>query len=190
MKKELISVDSVLVNREILEVKFSCDLAKCKGACCTLESDYGAPPLLENEIGEIEKALPAAAVYLPEEHAAEIEKHGFFERKEGELVTRSLDRKACVLVFYEAGVAKCSLERAFFDGKTTFRKPISCHLFPIRVSEFGGDILRYERFSECAPGFEKKAPRENITIAETCKDALERKYSIEWYNTLAESSDT
>jgi hypothetical protein len=185
LKNELLHIDSVLVNREIVEVKFACDLSKCKGACCTIESEYGAP-LLDTEIEEIKKALPAALPYLSNEHKEAILKRGFFEKKEGELVTRSLDNKACVLVFYENNVAKCALERAYFEGKSGFRKPISCHLFPIRISDFGGDILRYERFAECAPALEK-GEEENITIAETCKEALERRYNGDWYSSLAKS---
>lgn len=186
MKNELIEIDSVLVNSEVLQVKFACDLSKCKGACCTLESEYGAP-LQADEITEMKKNLPAAMEYLPGAHVEEIKKKGFYESKDGELVTRSIQNKACVLVFYEGDVAKCSLERAYFEGKSSFRKPVSCHLFPIRISDFGGDILRYERFSECAPALEN-GQKENKTIVESCKEALERKYSSEWYNMLVESS--
>jgi hypothetical protein len=186
LKNELIEIDSVLVNREILQVKFACDLTKCKGACCTLESEYGAP-LQEGEVAEMKKNLAAAMEYLPKAHVEEIKKKGFYESKDGELVTRSLNNKACVLVFYEGDVAKCSLERAYFEGKSSFRKPVSCHLFPIRISDFGGDILRYERFSECAPALEN-GRKENKTIVQSCKDALERKYSSEWYKMLEEAS--
>jgi hypothetical protein len=186
LKNELIEIDSVLVNSEILQVKFACDLAKCKGACCTLESEYGAP-LQEREIAEMKKNLPAAMEYLPQAHVDEIKKKGFYESKDGDLVTRSVNNKACVFVFFEGEVAKCSLERAFFEGKSSFRKPVSCHLFPIRVSDFGGDVLRYERFSECTSALEN-GQKENKTIVQSCKDALERKYSPEWYKMLVESS--
>jgi hypothetical protein len=186
LKNELIEIDSVLVNSEILQVKFACDLSKCKGACCTLESEYGAP-LREDEIAEMKKNLSAAMEYLPQEHVEEIKKKGFYESKEGELVTRSINNKACVLVFYEGDVAKCSLERAYFEGKSSFRKPVSCHLFPIRISDFGGDVLRYERFSECTPAL-TNGQKENKTIVESCKEALERKYSSEWYKMLVEAS--
>ena len=119
------------------------------------------------------------------EHRKVIEDEGFFLYKSKELMTNSLDNKACVFVFYDNGIAKCGIEKAFFDGKTDFRKPISCHLFPIRISKFGGDVLRYEKFSECAPALEK-GEVEKITVAEFCGEALQRKYGRKWYSALKE----
>ncbi|MFA4924229.1 MAG: DUF3109 family protein, partial [Ignavibacteriaceae bacterium] len=107
------------------------------------------------------------------------------EEKDGELLTRSINHKACVFVYFEDKIAKCSLEKVFFEKKTTFQKPISCHLFPIRVSEFGGDILRFEKFSECSPALEK-GKEENLTAFEFCKNSLERKYSKQWYKKAKE----
>jgi len=185
MNRPFIEFQGSILNKEVFTTHFVCDLEKCKGACCTLESEYGAP-LLEEELALIEAALPAALEYLPAEHRAEIMKNGFSENKEGELVTRSVNNRACVLVYYVNGVAKCALERAYFDGKTTFRKPISCHLFPIRIADFMGEVLRYEQFSECAPALER-GKQEKVTIFEFCKEALERKYSKEWFIKLSKS---
>jgi hypothetical protein len=179
---EIISVGDVLVRQEILDTPFSCDLSKCKGGCCTIESDYGAP-LNEDEIGEIEKILPIVREYLPENHLSEIDKNGFYEIKEGEKLTTSFENKACVFVFWENGIAKCGIERAYFDGKVSFRKPVSCHLFPIRVSKFGGDVLRYEKFNECVPALEKGV-KEKTNIVDCCKDALIRLYGKDWYSIL------
>ncbi len=186
MAQPFIEIDGVLVNNEVLQTRFYCDLNKCKGACCTLESEYGAP-LLEEELPVMEEALPIALEYLPEEHRAIIEKKNFFERKDGELVTRSVNNRACVFVFYENQVAKCAYERAYFEGRIKFRKPISCHLFPIRINNFMGEVLKYERFSECTPALETGI-KENTTIAEFCKDSLERKYGTEWYSKLIQST--
>lgn len=186
MKKQFLSINGVLVNKDITEVRFACDLGKCKGACCTLESEFGAP-LKAGELDEITKALPAALPYIPDEHRKIIDTLGFFEQKQGELLTRSYKQRACVLVYYDNGVAKCALERAYFEGKTSFRKPVSCHLFPIRIADFGGDILRYEKIHECDPAVEN-GKTEGSTIAEFCKDALERNYGSEWYAKLQESS--
>src|SRR3989337_1810577 len=134
-------------SEELIDTKFACDLGKCKGACCTLESEYGAP-LLDDEISQIQDSLADAKIYLPESHLSKLEQDGFFEKKNGELLVSSINNKECVFAFYENGMAKCSLEKAYIEGKTNFRKPISCHLFPIRVSKFGGDVLRFEEFSE------------------------------------------
>lgn len=182
----VIPVEDVLVRPEIPEVDFACDLSKCKGACCTLESEFGAP-LLQEELTEITSVLYLVLDYLPKEHTAEIERTGFFEIKEKELLIRSYNNKACVFVFYENEIARCALEKAFIDGKTKFRKPISCHLFPIRVSEFGGDVIRYEKISECEPAL-TKGREESISLVSFCREPLERKYGTKWYNKLKEIS--
>ena len=180
-----IRVEDVIIRQEIEETSFACDLKKCKGACCTLESPYGAP-LLKEEIDEIEKSLEAVKPYLPQKHVEEIEAEGFYEIKDDELMVKSVDNKACVFVYFESGIAKCGIERAYFDGKIKFRKPISCHLFPIRVSKFGGDILRFEKFSECSPALENGA-KNNIKLIDFCKESLTRLYGEKWYSKLKEN---
>ncbi len=180
----VIPVEDVLIRTEIAEKSFACDLEKCKGACCTLESEYGAP-LLEEEVEKIDKILDIVSEYIPENHKEEIKKNGFYEVKDGELMTTSVNNKACVFVYYDNDIAKCGIERAFFDGKVDFRKPISCHLFPIRVSKFGGDVLRYEKFSECSPALER-GEKQNIKLVNFCEDSLKRLYGDKWYSTLKE----
>ncbi|MCL5030047.1 MAG: DUF3109 family protein [Bacteroidetes bacterium] len=180
----VIPVKDVLIRSEIAEIKFACDLNKCKGACCTLESEFGAP-LLKEEVDQIKSVLEVVKDYLPAKHKEEIDEFGFYELKHGELMTASVNNKACVFVYYENGIAKCGIERAFLDGKIKLRKPISCHLFPIRVSKFGGDILRFEKFSECSFALENGA-KNNIKLVDFCKDALERLYGKKWYLTLKE----
>ena len=180
----LIPVEDVLIRAEIAEISFACDLKKCKGACCTVESEYGAP-LREDEVRQIESILDIVKEYLPKKHRQEIEENGFYESKNNELLTASVDNKACVFVFFEKGIAKCGIEKAYFDGKIKFRKPISCHLFPIRVSNLGGDILRFEKFKECAPALENGA-KDGIKLIDFCKESLERLYGKKWYSKLKE----
>ncbi len=179
---KIFAINDVLVRDEIVEIPFSCDLKKCKGACCTLESELGAP-VNKEEIEEIEKILPIVKNYLNQINIDEIEELGFYEMKDDELMIKSVNNRDCVFSFYDNGIAKCAIERAYFDGKVEFRKPISCHLFPIRVSDFSGDVLRYEKFSECAPALEK-GKEENVVIAEFSRDSLIRLYGEEWYNKL------
>lgn len=180
-----IVVKNVVLRQEIIDTKFACNLEKCKGACCTLESDYGAP-LLEEEISQIQDSLAVVTDYLSETHLNKLVKDGFWERKNGELMISSINRKNCVFSFIENGIAKCAFEKAFLEGKTNFRKPLSCHLFPIRVMKFGGDVLRYEEFSECAPALEK-GKKENISLLDFCKTALIRLYDNNWYSKLKET---
>jgi hypothetical protein len=184
--EDIISIDGVLVRKEILTTPFLCDLKKCKGGCCTIESEYGAPVTSE-EIQEIEKILDVVKEYLPENHLKQIEKGGFYDNIDGELMTSSYQNRACVFVYYEGEVAKCAIERAYFDGKTEFRKPVSCHLFPIRVAQFGGDILRYEKFPECEPALVNGAEKDS-KIIDCCGEALERLYGGEWFQTLKKES--
>jgi hypothetical protein len=187
LKSQFISVGKTLVNREVVETAFTCDLRKCKGACCTLESDYGAP-LLREELPLIDRALPAAKRYLDAPNRQAIETDGFYENVSGGLVTRSMNRRDCVFVFYNGEVAHCSLERAFFEGESDFRKPVSCHLFPIRISDFGGEVLRYERFSECQPAL-TAGKETGSTIAGFCREALIRYYGEDWYQELLKQTN-
>jgi hypothetical protein len=185
---KILQIDNILVGREIAKIRFACDLEKCKGACCTLDSEYGAP-LMPEELELIENVLDKVKDYLPEKHRLEIEVKGFYERKDNELMTRSFNNKACVFVYYENGVAKCGIEKVFLDGKTDFRKPISCHLFPIKISEFGGDVLRFEKFSECSPALER-GEKEEINLIDFLQESLVRKYGSNWYLKLKEITDT
>jgi len=175
----LISVQDKVVRSEIAETPFICDLNKCKGACCTFESKYGAP-LREDEIGKIDEILDEVKPYLSKTNVDAIEKHGYYDNLDNELLISSINKKDCVFVFYENDIARCAIEKAYIEGKTDFKKPISCHLFPIRITNFGGDVLRFEKFDECEPAFEKGAA-ENVTVAEFCAEPLERLYGDKWY---------
>jgi hypothetical protein len=174
-----IAVEDVIIRPEIAEKRFECDLSLCKGACCTLESEYGAP-LLQEEAGEIEKILDIVKDYIPEEHWDQIQKKGFYDIRDGDLMVSSVNNRACVFVYFDGDIAKCGIEKAYFDGKTAFRKPVSCHLFPIRVSNMGGDVLRFEKFDECRPAIEK-GNKNNTFVADFCKDSLVRLYGEQWY---------
>ncbi len=185
MNEQFLPVLGVLVRQEIAETHFKCDLFKCKGACCTFESRYGAPLAIE-EIKAIEGIVEDVKCYLSPGHVKVIEEYGFYEEKQNEYMTRSIDNRACVFVCYEDGIAKCAIEKAYIDKKTIFKKPISCHLFPIRRSDFDGDILKYEKLDECTPALDK-GKLNNTTIAEFCKEPLEKLYGYEWYSQLMES---
>lgn len=179
MKRIFFEVDEVILNPELFDTKFTCDLQKCKGACCTMESEYGAP-ITKEEIDQINGKLHVIKEYLPKTHVDEIETSGFWVEKIGQLMTHSVDNKACVFVYFDNEIARCGIEKAYEEGKIKFQKPISCHLFPIRVSEFGGDILRFEEYSECTPALEKGVET-NLSVIEFCKDSLKRLYGIKWF---------
>ena len=181
---DIIPVEDVILSEEVVKTNFSCDLKKCKGACCTLESEYGAP-LREEEIGIISGIIDVVKKDLPKMHREEIDNKGFYDTINNKLMTRSVNNKACVFVYYEGEIAKCSLEKAYLKGKTDFRKPISCHLFPIRITNFGGDILKYEKFDQCEPAL-KNGNEKDIKMVEFCEESLTRLYGERWYSNLME----
>lgn len=186
MNPEFYEIDNILVNSEVISTNFTCDLGKCKGACCTMESEFGAP-ITEQEVEKIESILPEVLGYLPEKHSKEIKKKGFWVKKHDQLMTRSINNRECVFVYYDGDIAKCGIEKAYNDGKVDFIKPVSCHLFPIRISEFGGPVLRYEKYSECQPAVEN-GKKTKIKILEFCRHALERRFGADWFNRIKEAA--
>jgi hypothetical protein len=158
---------------------FCCDLQACKGACCTLPGGRGAP-LEDDEVLEIAKAYPAARQFLSDRNIRTVATSGFAEGSTGNFATPCLDERECVYVFSEDGIAKCSFERAFERGLTDWRKPISCHLFPIRIRHFGKDFLRYEEIDECAGGRSNGAVKE-VGLHEFLRVPLVRRFGEAWY---------
>jgi hypothetical protein len=184
MKNTIIEVEKTAINEDIFEIKFECDLKKCKGACCTMESEYGAP-LNEDEIEVIEKKLPIVKKYLSKEHIKELESNGFWYRTDGYLMVRSVNKRECVFAYYENDIAFCAIEKAFINKEIDYKKPISCHLFPIRIANFGGPVLYFEEYKECAPALEKGLS-EGTTVFEFCKNSLERLFGAKWYKLVKE----
>jgi hypothetical protein len=182
MLNDFVEIDNILINKDIASTNFTCDLKACKGACCTMPSEFGAP-LLKEEINIIDNILDVVYEYLPETNVKMIKKSRYWEDKFDTLMVKSIKKRDCVFAIYENEVAKCSIEKAYFDKRIEFRKPISCHLFPIRINDFGGAVLRYEEYDECAPAL-KKGLQTKISVLEFCKEALERAYGINFYQKL------
>ena len=187
--RELLVIDNVTIDGSLLRRNFACDLLKCKGACCSLPGGRGAP-LLDSEIGQIQESLPFVLPLLEDSKRGIIESRrdesgrtGFYEGESGDYATTCVDDEDCVFVYRENGISKCAIERAYNEGKISFRKPISCHLYPIRVGNFGGDVLRYHEISECRPAV-RQGDAEKVGVIEFLKPALVRRYGEEWYNKL------
>ncbi len=170
----------VIMDPEVNSTFFACDLLQCKGACCTLPGGAGAPVTVE-ECEEIRNALPAALPYLNARSRGIIERHGYVDTQGDAL--RCIDDRDCVFVIREEGIAKCALEKAWNAGESSFRKPISCHLFPIRRTSGIYDHLRVERFPECEAGY-ARGEREHIPLITFARDALVRAYGEEWFATI------
>lgn len=175
-------MEKYIIDDRIFNVKFSCDLMKCKGACCTLKGAGGAP-LLDSEIPEINSSVKIVRKYLSKENINVIDSSGFLEGNKGDFSLASVNDEECVFAYYDNEIAKCAFEKAFFNGESKFRKPISCHLFPIRIKGTKRNILRYEEISECSDAL-KKGEEENLTVFEFAKVSLEREYGKEFYSDL------
>ena len=181
----MIAIDNVLLSDEIVEEQFVCDLAKCKGGCC-VDGDCGAP-LTKDETKIIARIYPQIKSSLNPEYIPEIERQGKFTTDpEHGYVTPTVNGGICVYGYTdETGTVKCGIEKAWKEGKTDFRKPISCHLFPIRViSHPGYEALNYEpRETLCKPAC-KLGKSLKVPVYVFLKDPLIRKYGEEFYGAL------
>lgn len=173
-----------MISDDVIEEAFVCDLNKCKGACC-VEGDLGAP-VLKEELRLLDEVIDLVKPYLSKEAVVILDKEGgYILDEDGEYSTSTIDNKECAFAFYdERNILKCSIEQAHKEGKTDFRKPISCHLYPIRVSKLPEfEALNYDRWKICSPacdlGQELKVP-----VYKFLKEALIRKYGEAWYNEL------
>lgn len=178
----MIEIGRTIISRDIFEEHFVCDLLKCKGACC-VEGDSGAP-LTAEEARIIEQDYPVFSVFLPGKHKHEIEKQGFSVIDgDGDRVTPLVNDRQCAYSFSDDnGILKCAIEKAFFENKISFRKPVSCHLFPIRITEYRRyDAINYQELAICKPG---KACGESakLPLYKFLKEPLIRKYGQEWYS--------
>jgi hypothetical protein len=178
----MVMIDEVLMDDDVLTAKFACDIRVCKGACCTFPGEFGAP-LLDLELPILEDYYPKIQKYLSGKSKKYIEKHGMFEGAKGARTTVCIDKRDCVFVYYENDLALCAYEKAFLEGEIPFRKPISCHLFPIRVKNFGGNFLHYVEIEECECA-RKRGDKENIPLYVSLEEALVRAYGEDWYSTL------
>lgn len=178
----MLYIKNILLEEDIVSSFFCCDLPKCKGACCTFPGEFGAP-LEEDEIYAVEASIDAARKYLPQRSKSFLEENGWFEGKPGDLTTKCIDKKDCVFVYWEGDIAKCALEKAYFKGETDFRKPLSCHLFPVRVSKGGDRRLYYMKIDECLPA-QKKGYKDKIRMYEFLSEALERGYGRDFIEDL------
>lgn len=179
----MIPIDNTIVSDEILDNLFCCDLSVCKGACC-VEGNSGAP-LEEEEIGILEDIMDSVKPYLTPEGREEIEINGVFDYDmTGSYCTPLIKQQNCAFILFENEVAKCAIEKAFEDGKIDFIKPISCHLYPIRITKFNDyEAINYHTWDICEPAC-IKGKKEKIRVYKFLKTPLIRNYGSEWYKKL------
>lgn len=182
----MIEIDKTLVSNELLEAEFICNLSACKGACC-VAGDAGAP-LEEDEAKKLQEIYPKLLPYLNEAGKKAITEQGVWVKDpydEAYKCSPLVENKECAYVVFEAnGTAKCGIEHAYNDGAVDFIKPISCHLYPIRIQKYKSfEAINYHKWSVCAPacalGAEMKLP-----VFRFLKEPLVRKFGKEWFEKL------
>jgi Protein of unknown function (DUF3109) len=183
--EKMIIIDNVYVSEELIKEKFVCALDKCKGACC-VDGDAGAP-LNDNELQKIEEVFPVIKKYLSAEALAEIDRVGLYRRDdEFDMVTPDINGGVCVYAFTDQqNVVKCAIEKAYLAGEVDWKKPISCHLFPIRIGKKGiFESLNYEpREDICAPACANGSAL-NVPVYQFLKEPIIRKYGEGFYDAL------
>ena len=180
----IIEIDNYLVSSEILTEHFTCNYEECGGACCVI-GDSGAP-LEEEEVPMLKTNYRNYKEYLVPKGVEEIKHQGFAVRdQDGDLVTPLVGTAECAYALFEQGGCLCAIERAYLCGKCTFKKPISCRLYPIRVTKLssGMTALNLHRWSLCRGAFEK-GKREGIPVYKFLKGALTDAFGQEFYNSL------
>jgi hypothetical protein len=176
-------IKNSLISEEIRDVHFCCALEKCKGACC-IEGDAGAP-LEEQEISELEDYIDRIKPYMQPNGIKVVEKSGVFDYGiHGEYVTPLIADKDCAFVYYENDIARCAIEKAYEEKKINFRKPLSCHLYPIRINKYADkEAVNYHQWHICQPAC-SKGKEINLPLYKFLKDSLIRKFGEEWYQQL------
>lgn len=180
----MLQIDDTIISLDLLDEKFVCDLTSCKGICC-IEGDDGAP-LEESEVKIIEDLLPVIWDDLTDVSKEVIKKQGVsYIDDDGEPVTSIVNGAECVFTYTdEHGVCKCAIEKAFREGKTDFYKPISCHLYPVRLQKYDEFLaVNYHRWSVCNCA-RKLGGKLKVSVYQFLKEPLVRRFGPEWFEQL------
>ena len=180
----LVEIDNKIISTDLFSKKFVCDLNACKGACC-IEGDGGAPLKLD-EVEQIKANYEAIKPFMAMQGRNVVEKKGVsYIDANGENATNLVNNKECVFVYFDdTNTAKCSIEKAFRNGAIPFNKPISCHLYPIRVKEFDNyQALNFEEWKICEPACECGS-KLDIPVYRFLKEPIIRAFGENFYEEL------
>lgn len=176
----MLQIDNTIVSLDLIDSSFVCDLQKCRGMCC-MGGDSGAP-VTTDEIDAIESSFPEIRQYLRKEGLLEIEENGlYYVDEEFDKVTALIDKKECAFSYFEGPVLQCAIEKAWKNGHSEIQKPISCHLYPVRVKKYRDfEAVNYHKWDICAPAvhFGKAS---NTPLYIFLKDPLIKRFGMEWY---------
>lgn len=188
----MIAIDHVLISDEIIDEQFVCDLNKCKGGCCE-DGDAGAP-LEMQELDKLIEVYDMVTPYMTPEGIRETERQGkyIYDREFG-WVTPTIKGEMCAYAFRdEAGIIKCAIEKAYLEGKVDWKKPISCHLFPIRIQKSKADpdmeYVNYEPREDLCKAACKLGKRLKVPVYVFLKEAIIRKYGEDFYAVLEQTA--
>lgn len=184
----MIIIGDKLISEDLFNEKFCCDITACVGTCC-VEGDSGAP-LDYTEVEILEKHFNAAKEYLSPDNIAAVENQGFAVRDyDNELVTPLLNRAECAYSYKENGITLCAYERAYLDGKIPWRKPISCHLYPIRLNKVGIYTgIKLHRWNVCHSAF-ILGRKKNLPAYKFLEEPLVRRFGQDFYDRLCEVAE-
>jgi len=182
-------IRNILVSDDVFTKYFCCDISLCRGMCC-IEGDLGAP-LEPDEVSELEDNYPVFKKYMTVEGVEKVDKNGTFDYDmEGAFVTPLLPDEKCVYVCFEDNIAKCAIEKAFTNGEIDFQKPLSCHLYPIRVKILPDyEALNYHRWSICQSACDT-GEKIKLPLYKFLKEPLTRRYGELWYAELEKNAST
>ena len=185
----MISIENTLISEDILEKKFVCDLNACKGACC-VAGDSGAP-LDKEELPLLEAVLEKVKPFMTKKGLKAVEKNGSHVIDgDGDYTTTLVsDGAECAFVYFdEQKIAKCAIEKAYLEKKINWQKPISCHLYPIRITKYKTyDAVNYNKWNICAPAC-TCGEKLDVPVYKFLKTPLIRKYGKDWYKQLEKSA--
>lgn len=185
----MLQIGNVLVSLDVVERYFCCDLDKCLGECC-IEGDAGAP-ITEEEYDELKRVLPQVWDDLSPQAKDVIREQGVgYVDEEGDLVTSIVDGKDCVFTCHGAnGMCYCAVEKAYREGRINFYKPISCHLYPVRVTEYATcTALNYHRWKICKAA-EVLGRKKQLRLYRFLEQPLVRRFGREWYDEFRAACD-
>ena len=184
----MIQIDNTLISDDLFEEQFICDLCKCKGQCC-VDGDSGAP-LTREEHDLIQSILPVIWVDLSPKAQELITRQGIaYNDTDGELVTSIVNGEECVFTYFdENGICKCAIDTAYREGRIPVQKPISCHLYPIRLTDYPDfTAVNYHRWSVCRPAV-KLGRKEGVPLYRFLREPLIRRFGESWYNKVCEAA--
>lgn len=185
----MLQIQNTIVTLDLAEEFFCCDLEKCLGACC-IEGDAGAPVTID-EVEKIEEALPVVEPEMLPRAVEEVRQNGVaYVDQEGDLVTTILDGRNCAFTCYApGGICLCALEKAFREGKTGFKKPASCSLYPLRLTTYPTfTAVNYHRWKICSDAV-ANGRKKGIRLYQFLRGPLTERFGQEWYDELAQACE-